>query len=117
MTSFCSLFMLPFFLLLVRIVFGLLCHVSLPLTPYPCTPSPQLMVFQMQFVSLLRMMEANITTPFMNFLDNLKWMNLHFEVDISFLSCDEEVRVCPKTNKLLENGSEKGLSYPEREMS
>ncbi|CAN0071117.1 unnamed protein product, partial [Ectocarpus sp. 12 AP-2014] len=49
-----------------------------------------LMVFQMQFVSLLRMMEANITTPFMNFLDSLKWMNLHFEVDISFLSCDDE---------------------------
>ncbi|CAM9696266.1 unnamed protein product, partial [Ectocarpus sp. 4 AP-2014] len=49
-----------------------------------------LMVFQMQFVSLLRMMEANITTPFMHFLDSLKWMNLHFEVDVSFLSCDDE---------------------------
>ncbi|CAM9448605.1 unnamed protein product [Scytosiphon promiscuus] len=52
-----------------------------------------LMVFQMQFVSLLRLMEANITEPFMNFLDSLKWLNLHFEVDISFFNCnDEETR-------------------------
>lgn len=50
------------------------------------------MIFQLQFVSLLRMMEANITTPFMDFLDSLKWMNLHFEVDISFFNCDDEVR-------------------------
>lgn len=72
------------------------CFEFLPLHDAP--PPPQLMVFQMQFVSLLRMMEANITTPFMNFLDSLKWMNLHFEVDISFLSCDDEVCVCPMTN-------------------
>ena len=53
----------------------------------------QLMVFQLQFVSLLRLMEANITTPFMDFLDSLKWMNLHFEVDVSFFNCNDEVRV------------------------
>ena len=50
------------------------------------------MIFQMQFVSLLRLLEANITRPFMKFLDNMKWMNLHFEVDISFFNCDDEVR-------------------------
>ena len=49
------------------------------------------MIFQMQFVSLLRLLEANITKPFMKFLDNMKWMNLHFEVDISFFNCNDEV--------------------------
>eukprot|EP00904_Undaria_pinnatifida_P005995 jgi/Undpi1/2525/HiC_scaffold_13.g05904.m1 len=49
-----------------------------------------LMIFQMQFVSLLRLLEANITKPFMKFLDNMKWMNLHFEVDISFFNCNDE---------------------------
>lgn len=53
------------------------------------------MLFQMQFVGLLRLLEANITVPFMNFLDSLKWMNLHFEVDISFFNCDNEVRMKP----------------------
>lgn len=37
-------------------------------------------------------MEANITAPFMQFLDNLKWLNLHFEVDVSFFSCTDEVK-------------------------
>lgn len=50
------------------------------------------MIFQLQFVSLLRLMEANITEPFMDFLDSLKWMNLHFEVDISFFNCSDEVQ-------------------------
>lgn len=65
-----------------------------PLSPPPSLPLtlPQLMIFQMQFLSTLRLLEANITTPFMNFIDSLKWMNLHFDVDISFFSCDEEVR-------------------------
>ncbi|CAM9630710.1 unnamed protein product [Pylaiella littoralis] len=57
-----------------------------------------LMIFQMQFLSTLRLLEANITTPFMNFIDSLKWMNLHFDVDISFFSCDEETTTVSLSN-------------------
>lgn len=45
----------------------------------------------MQTVSLLRLLEANITKPFMSFLDSLKWLNLHFDVDLKFASCDDAV--------------------------
>ena len=51
----------------------------------------QLMILQIQFVSLLRLLEANITEPFMDFLDSIKWLNLHFEVDVRFLKCNDEV--------------------------
>ena len=49
------------------------------------------MIFQIQFLSLLRLLEANITEPFMNFLDSVKWLNLHFEVEVSFFQCNDEV--------------------------
>lgn len=70
------------------------------------------MLFQMQFVGLLRLLEANITVPFMNFLDSLKWMNLHFEVDISFFNCDDEVRMkaCASTMAWLSGGRPAFLS-------
>lgn len=54
------------------------------------------MIFQMQFVSLLRLLEANITDPFMEFLDSLKWLNLHFDVEVNFFSCGDEVIVWRK---------------------
>lgn len=71
------------------------------------------MVFQMQFVSLLRLMEANITEPFMHFLDSLKWLNLHFEVDLSFFNCDSDevctttVRAATQVERAIEQSSEK----------
>lgn len=45
----------------------------------------------MQFVSLLRLVESNFTEPFMKFLNNLKWLNLHFEWEIGFADCDEVI--------------------------
>lgn len=50
------------------------------------------MVFQMQFLSTLRMLEANISAPFMKLLDNLKWLNLHFDTGLgAWLACGDEV--------------------------
>lgn len=54
---------------------------------------PQLMVFQMQFLSMLRLLEANISAPFMQLLNNLKWLNLHFDTGLgSWLTCGKDVR-------------------------
>ncbi|CAN0202052.1 unnamed protein product, partial [Ectocarpus sp. 13 AM-2016] len=50
-----------------------------------------LMIFQIQFLSSLRLLEANITAPFRRMLDQLKWLNLHFDVDfVGFPGCDGE---------------------------
>lgn len=49
------------------------------------------MIFQIQFLSSLRLLEANISAPFRKLLDQLKWMNLHFDFDFSFAGCDDEV--------------------------
>ena len=60
------------------------------------------MIFQIQFLSLLRLLEANITEPFMNFLDSVKWLNLHFEVEVSFFQCNDEViRVLKCLHKMM----------------
>lgn len=59
-------------------------------------PASQLMIFQIQFLSSLRLLEANISKRFLDMLDSLKWLNLHFDVDWGFPGCedDEEVRAC-----------------------
>ncbi|CAN0418815.1 unnamed protein product, partial [Ectocarpus sp. 12 AP-2014] len=50
-----------------------------------------LMIFQIQFLSSLRLLEANITAPFRRMLDKLKWLNLHFDVDfVGLPGCDGE---------------------------
>lgn len=45
------------------------------------------MIFQMQFVSLLRLLDTNISVPFMNFINDLKWLNLHFEIELQIFDC------------------------------
>lgn len=61
------------------------------------------MIFQMQFLSLLRLLEANIGAPFAKLMNKLKWLNLHFDIDMgsSWLGCDRDVRVCCTVPKLL----------------
>lgn len=47
------------------------------------------MIFQMQFLSLLRLLEANISRPFERLMENLSWLNLHFSWKVGPLACDE----------------------------
>lgn len=49
----------------------------------------QLLIFQIQFLSTLRLLEANISAPFRRMMDQLKWLNLHFRVDLGFAGCDD----------------------------
>lgn len=53
--------------------------------------SSQLMLFQIQFLSSLRLLEANISKPFRQMLDKLKWLNLHFDIDWGFAGCDDDL--------------------------
>lgn len=68
---------------------------SLAHTPPPphltLRPFPQLMIFQIQFLSTLRLLEANISKPFRDMLDKLKWLNLHFDdIDWGFAGCEDD---------------------------
>lgn len=59
------------------------------------TNATQLMIFQIQFLSVLRLVEANITAPFRHLLDHLKWLNLHFDIDLGiFSTCRGKVKGC-----------------------
>eukprot|EP00903_Cladosiphon_okamuranus_P021845 g20085.t1 len=59
-------------------------------TRSPSTTLGLLMIFQMQFLSSLRLLEANISKPFRDMLDKLKWLNLHFDIDWGFAGCEED---------------------------
>lgn len=48
------------------------------------------MIFQIQFLSSLRLLEANISKPFRDMLDKLKWLNLHFDIDWGFAGCEDD---------------------------
>ncbi|CAM9933272.1 unnamed protein product, partial [Sphacelaria rigidula] len=54
-----------------------------------------LMVFQMQFLSTLRLLEANISEPFMDMMKKLMWLNLHFDDNrfTAWLACGDKESV------------------------
>lgn len=52
--------------------------------PFPLAPQ---LIFQLQFLSSLRMLEANISGHFLGLLDKIKWLNLHFDAGLGIWNC------------------------------
>lgn len=50
------------------------------------------MIVQMQFLSVLLLVETKMSTPFRNFLDQLKWLNLYFSSDVQVLGHENKER-------------------------
>lgn len=66
----------------------------------------QLIVFQVQFLSTLHLVDANTSTAFDGLLNELKWLNLHLSPDVGTMGCGNEasLRVCRTVGSVVLQG-------------
>lgn len=59
------------------------------------------MIFQIQFLSSLRLLEANISDPLRGLLDKIKWLNLHFDAESGIPDCQASLTTAVQSFKYL----------------